>query len=84
MRKVTEILHENLPEDYAGVIQAKVHVYTTTNETELHCFRTLRAARDYIAGIRRKRYRPLETPADHENPPDRTYLVWTQSGVTIE
>lgn len=84
MREVTQIRHEDLPEDYADLVQAKVHIYTP-QQTETHCFRTLRGARDFIAGIRRRyRFKPLEASEDHENPPDGTYLVWIRPGATIE
>lgn len=84
MRTVTEIRHEGLPKQRPDLIQAKVHVYASDNMTELHCFRTLKGARDYIDDIhRRYRFKPLK-PEDRENPPDGTYAVWTKPEATIE
>lgn len=80
MNTVEEIRHDNLPEDYRQLLRAKVHLYVDETKTELHCFGSLRSAQKFVASFRKQRYRPLNGPAEYENPPARTYLVWTSPG----
>lgn len=77
MNKVEEIRHDNLPVDYSQLLRARVHVYINETKTEAHCFGSLRSAQKFVASLRKKHYRPLNGPGECENPPPRTYLVWT-------
>lgn len=82
-RVVSTVLHEKLPAGPPDLAQAKVHVYLS-EKTELHCFATLKAARDFISSIRsRYNCRLLAPSDDHANPPDKTYLVWIRPGAAI-